>query len=419
MIKKLKKKIIILATVSMAVLMTALVLFMNLINFSSVIKETDGILDVISQPDIPFFNEKKPMDKPDAVIKDFIPRDMSPEVPYESRFFSATVNSEGEIIETDIKRIVSVDESEVEQYISKAISRNSERGFVDRFRFLKVDDGENLKIVFLDCGRKFDTLLTFMWISIASGVLGCLIVLLAFLLAAERIIRPIAESYEKQKRFITDASHEIKTPLTIINANADLLELDYGENESLSEITNQTKRLTNLTKELVYLSKMEEYGEEVPKIEFPVSDLVSETAQQFRAIATSQSKEFLLDVQPSITMNGSPDEIRKLTSILLDNAMKYSNESGYVKLKLSAQKKMLSLSVENSVSKKIEKENIERVFDRFFRMDDSRNSQTGGHGIGLSVARVIVESSGGKITASTDNGFNFRISVSIPILPCS
>lgn len=415
MIKKLKKRIIILATVSMAVLMTALVSFMNIINYSAVIRDTDSVLDVISQPDMPFFNDKKPTDKPDMVIKDFIPRDMSPEVPYESRFFSATVNADGEIVETDFKRIVSVDEEQVEEYISKAVSRNSERGFVEHFRFLKTEDGENQKIVFLDCGRKFDTFFTFMWISIAAGILGCLIVLLVFLMAAGRIIKPIAESYEKQKRFITDASHEIKTPLTIINANADLLELDYGENESLVEITNQTKRLTNLTKELVYLSKMEESGESIPKIDFPVSDLISETAQQFKAIATSQNKNYTVDVQPSITMNGSPDEIRKLTSILLDNAMKYSDENGYVRLKLSTQKKMLILTVENSVANKIEKENIENVFDRFFRMDDSRNSQTGGHGIGLSVAKVIVESADGKIGVSTDDGFNFRISASIPM----
>ena len=144
------------------------------------------------------------------------------------------------------------------------------------------------------------------------------VALVVFLFVAGRIVRPIAESYEKQKRFITDAGHEIKTPLTIINANLDLLEYDYGENESFSDMRTQTKLLTELTNNLVYLSKMEEAGKAFKKIDFPVSDLIQETAQQFRSLAQTRNRDFRIQVEPNVTLNGVPDEIRQLVNILLD-----------------------------------------------------------------------------------------------------
>lgn len=415
MIKKLKKKFIILATISMAVLMTTLVLIMNIINLSSVISESDGVLDVLAQPNAPFNNDVTPPEKKDTKIDDYIPHDMSPEVPYESRYFTATVNTDGEIVDTNFTKIVSVNEDEAEGYINEVIAKENNRGFVKTFRYLKSTDEKKTTIMFLDCGRKLDTFYSFMKTSILIGVLGCLVVFVVFLFSAERIVKPISESYEKQKRFITDAGHEIKTPLTIIGANVDLLELDIGDNESLTEIRGQTKRLAELTKDLVFLTKMEETDNEIPKIDFPLSDLINETAQPFNAIAVSHNKYLSIHVQENVTMHGSPDEIRKLTSILLDNAMKYSPDGGAISLKLSVQKKILNLIVTNSTSERIDKDSLDKVFDRFYRMDLSRNSSTGGHGIGLSIARAIVDGYNGKITATTNTGNDFCISVSIPL----
>ncbi len=418
MIKKLKKRFILLATVSTAVLMTILIMIMNITNLSAVIKESDGTLEVLNEvesrveidkpnkPDIPEEKELKAEQN-----KDFIPRGMSPETPYESRYFTASVNKNGDIEETNFSKIISVEENQAQEYVDKAISKSHDKGFIGQFRYLRITDEEHTKILFLDCGRRIDAFYTFMWISISIAVLGCLIVFVLFLFVAPRIIRPISESYEKQKRFITDASHEIKTPLTIIGANVDLLELDIGENESLSDIKSQTNRLTNLTKDLVYLTKMEETDDSLPKVNFPLSDLISETAQQFRGIANAQKKNYEYDIQPDIEMNGYPDEIRKLTSILLDNAMKYSPENGMVKINLFNQKRTINLTVKNTATENIDKESISKVFDRFYRMDLSRNSQTGGHGIGLSIAKAIVESNNGKITASTTDGKDFCISV--------
>ena len=415
MIKRLKKKFIVVATVSMVILMTVLVGIMNIVNYSAVVTESDTILDILSGPNAPFGEKHEMPDRPPQNIENFIPHGMSPEVPYESRYFTAMVSKDGKIEETDFSKIISVDQDSVASYVQKAIDSEKERGFIGQFRYAKQTDDKMTRIIFLDCGRKLDSFRMFMWTSMAVGLLGCVIVFVVFLFAAGRIVRPIAESYEKQKRFITDAGHEIKTPLTIIGANLDLLESDYGENESFSDIRTQTKRLSALTGDLVYLSKMEESERTLTKIEFPVSDLIAETAQQFNAIAQAQKKEYRTQIEPNVTMCGAPDAIRQLISILLDNAMKYSPNGGIVTLDVVSRKKDLIISVFNTTVSSVSNENLSHLFDRFYRTDASRNSETGGHGIGLSIAQAITSAHGGKITAETVNGSDFRITVSMPL----
>lgn len=415
MIKHLKKKFIILATVSMFILMAILVGIMNIINYSSVITETDTILDILAQPNAPFNNMQEPHDKPPADIDNFIPRGMSPEVPYEARYFTAAVSNDGQIEESDFSRIISVDNESVNAYVQEAIASKNTRGFVEQFRYVIQSDNKSTRIIFLDCGRKLDSFRAFMWTSIGVGLLGCVIVFVIFLFAAGKIIRPIAESYEKQKRFITDAGHEIKTPLTIIGANLDLLEADFADNESLSDIRTQTNRLRTLTNDLVYLSKMEEDENKLVKIDFPVSDLILETAQQFNAIAEATNKKYQINIEPNITMHGVPDAIAQLTYILLDNAMKYSPENGIVKVQVMSNKKDLVMTISNSTLNQIECENLSHLFERFYRADASRNSQTGGHGIGLSIAKAITLAHNGKIFAETKDGQDFIITVTLPL----
>ena len=412
MIRKLKRKFILLATVSMFVLMTVLVAIMNLVNYSEVRSDSDEVLDVLAQPNTPFLGAFPPTENPEAMIA-FIPQDMSPEVPYESRFFVVTVSPAGEILASDLSRIISVDDEAVEDYIADAVSGSS-RGWVGQFRYLKTSDGENTRILFLDCGRKLASFRTFLWTSVGVGLLGCVLVFVAFMLTAGKIVAPIAESYEKQKRFISDAGHEIKTPLTIINANVDLLESD-GEKEELADIRLQTRRLTELTNNLVLLSKMEEAQHKLQKLEFPLSELVSETAGAFRALAASRQLDYRTQIAPDVTMNGSPDAVRQLASILLDNAMKYSPEGGAVRLELTTRRKAAVLTVSNDAETLIQEAELARVFDRFYRTDISRNSQTGGHGIGLSIAKAIVEAHGGSIAASAKTGRDFCVTVTLPL----
>ena len=369
MINKLKKKLTVLATVSMILLMMVLVLIMNLVNYTSVVRECDTVLDVLKRQEVQFWNEERPPAKPKGDMKDFLPRGMSPEVPYEARSFFVKVNADGKPVEVNLSRIISVDKESIDSYISKAMSGRQHRGFIDKFRFDKTENKGITTLYFLDCGRKLETFYSFLWISIAVGVLGCLIVFIFFMCMAGNIVRPIAESYEKQKRFISNAGHEIKTPLTIISANVDLLE-NAEEQEEIRDIKYQVKRLSDLTNKLVILSKMEESDNTIPKVMIPMSDIVRETADAFKAYAATKNIEYTIQTEPGLTISGYPDSIQQLVSVVLENAFKYVNAGGYVKILLDKKRKNIFLSVINSTEDKLNDEDMKHVFERFYRSGD-------------------------------------------------
>ena len=238
--------------------------------------------------------------------------------------------------------------------------------------------------------------------------------LILLLLLSKRIVRPVAESYEKQKQFITDAGHELKTPLTIIGADADLAEMEWGENQWIQDIRRQTQRLTELTQDLIYLSRMEEEGLSLQSIDFPLSDVAEEMAHSFLPLAQNQGKRLEIAVQPMLSFRGDEKSIRQLCSILLDNALKYSPQEGELLFRLEKQGKNILLSVSNTTSQPIKKEELCHLFDRFYRTDPSRNSQTGGYGLGLSIARSIVTTHKGKIRAESPQESVLTIQVTLP-----
>lgn len=424
MIKKLQIKLVLLSMSALLLMLTLIITGINVVNYRGIVREADSLLAILAEnngafpqkPEETKTEEEMPEEgKPDGQNPgmSFF---MSPEVPYESRYFSAALNIKSEeVVRTETAWIASVDTQEAVAYAREAWSGKKEQGFLDHFRYIVDEDGETVNIIFLDCGRKLDSFRSFLFASVGISLIGYAAVFLLVVIFSNRMIRPVSESYEKQKRFITDAGHEIKTPLTIINADIDVLELDMEENEWLDDIRRQAKRLTSLTNDLVYLARMEEASDSMQMIEFPVSDIVGEAAASFQAVAQTQGKTFRCDVAPMLSFNGNEKAIRQLVNILLDNALKYSQEGGTVCLSLEKQKKMLVLSVFNTTDYLISKETLPMLFERFYRMDSSRNSQMGGHGIGLSVARAIVNAHGGKIQAKTKDGYSLEIVAALPM----
>ncbi len=410
MILKLKFKFIVLSMTALLVLLTVIVAGMNIINYTSVVDEADSVLSILSQNRGVF-----PDFEPNAgeIPNDMIPPELSPETPYESRYFTVTYNEMGSIINVDVSKISAIDR---EKAIAFANQVNNKKGFIDEYRYTVSDDLGSTRITFLDCGRKLQAFNKFLISSIVMSVLGYAVVFVIIFILSGKIINPIAESYEKQKKFITNAGHEIKTPLTIINANVDILEMEFDEsNESLTDIKEQTKRLKTLTEDLVMLSRMEEAEESLTKIDFPISEVVCETASSFKNLAAQENKKFVYNIEPMLSLNGNDKAIRQLVSILLDNAFKYSDNGGTVVLTLSKQNRSIMLSVYNTANGDINPEQLKYVFDRFYRTDTSRNSETGGHGIGLSIAKAITSSHDGKIKATTNDGKSFVITATFPI----
>ena len=394
MIKRLKTKFVILTMVSLLVLLLVIVSGMNIINYHSVVDEADEILSLLS-------NNKGMFPDFGGGKFDKFPPHMSPELPYESRYFSVLLDENAKVIFVDISRISVVSADMAKSYALSAIVSQKDTGFIEDFRFNVTSENGGTRITFLDCGRKLAAFRDFLFASIVMSLAGLAIAFLVIFFFAGKIIRPMAESYKKQKRFITDAGHEIKTPLTIINANADVLEMETGENECISDIKQQTARLAKLTNNLIYLARMEEAENTLTITEIPVSELVRDTASSFKTLAQTMEKEVALEIAPMLSMKGNESAIEQLVTILMDNALKYSPRGGKIRLTLGKQGKNICLAVQNDTLTPLPREQLDLLFERFYRADSSHNSATGGHGIGLSIAQAIVNAHGGKIRAES------------------
>lgn len=425
MIKKLRRKLIAACMISLAVVLAVILGGVNVMSYQKVIADADTVLTLLGNNDGTFPKshsrpgmlpeEELPMEggmeKPDL----FGQKALSPETPYESRFFSVVLDEDGQVIRTDTGQIAAVDEETAGVYAQSVAGSGRTAGFWGDYRYLVLAEGENTQVIFLDCGRSLSSFRTTLLASVALALLGLLAVLALLLVLSSRIVRPVAESYEKQKQFITDAGHELKTPMTIISADADLLEMECGENQWLTDIRRQAQRLTGLTNDLIYLSRMEEEQPKLQFIEFPLSDVAEEMAQSFQSLAKSQEKQLILAIQPMLSCTGDEKSIRQLLSILLDNALKYSPAGGKLELRLEKQGRSVQLTVSNTTTQPMEQDKLSHLFDRFYRSDQSRNSETGGYGLGLSIARSIVQAHKGKIRAENPGGMFLSVVVSLPI----
>ena len=432
MINRLRTKFIILSTISLLLLLVVIVTSGSLLTYRELLVNADTMLDMLAdrggQENKPILpkppkNEMPPIENSDETNEDkndthvrkrgfWGGRKLSPEAMYESRFFRVIVSVDGEITDINTENILLIDQNEAEAYANAVLNRNPAHGFVGAFRYLKLQRENDTCVIFLDCGRSLDTFH-------ASLIINCLISATAFLasmiiiiIVSKKIVAPVSESYEKQKQFISMAGHELKTPLTIISADAEVLAMEIEEeNEWLSDICSQTERMAVLTNDLLSLSRMDENREQFTMLAFPVSDVVSETVQSFQTLAHSKGRNIVSDITPMLSCTGDEKGIRQITGILLDNAIKYSQSTDIV-LELRKKGHNIGLSVTNS-TQPLTQEQLGQLFDRFYRTEQSRNSEKGGYGLGLSIAKSIVEAHKGKITATAPKAGSVQITVTL------
>ena len=421
MIRKLRIRLIL--TTMLAVLLVLLILMggINLFNYRQVISESDEILSLLMDNGGAFAEEKKiPPEERDH--SDQIPpseregrkgfmrfdegRIHSKELAYETRYFSVLFGPDGTILHTDTRFISAVTEDTANEYAQRIFNKGSRTGFIGDYRYLLGDSDQegNRLIIFRDCGASLANFRNFRNISIVVSLACLLLVGILVFFASGRIIRPVAESYEKQKRFITDAGHEIKTPLAIITADADVLEMENDSasgNEWISDIKLQINRLSALTSDLITLSKMEETATTLNLTDLDLSSMTRSQTNSFTAVATAGNKTISSQIDENIHITGDKKAIESLLSIVLDNAVKYSPENGNIDVRLTRSRKGALLEVKNDTKETLSEEECRNMFERFYRTDSSRNSETGGHGIGLSLARAIVEKHRGRITATS------------------
>ena len=264
--------------------------------------------------------------------------------------------------------------------------------------------------VFLDAHRDLQTVKTTAWLSLAAMVFCVACVYLIVTLLSRRAIDPVVKASEKQKQFITDAGHELKTPITVIATSLKVLEMESGENKWIDKSLAQTEKLRDLVNSLVSLSRLDEEQSPLKMAEFPISEAISETAESFRDYAEANDHELQLEIAPELTYIGDEYAIRQLVSILLDNAVKYADEHACIKLSLEKGKKGPVIRTMNPCTG-LTQQQVERLFDRFYRVDASRSSS--GFGIGLSLAHSIAEGHKGSIRATCREDGEIEFTVSL------
>lgn len=397
MIKKLQRKFVLIAMGSLFLVIVALIGTVNVVNLYQINKKADSLLTLLTENGGRFPEMQKGGHQPP---KDRL--DISPETPFETRYFVATADENGRILQIDTGHIAAVSSADAREYAEKVLAGRRTSGYEKSYKYLASSTASGTLLIFVDCGNQLRSAVSFLISSCGVALLSMLVVFLLVTIFSRRAIRPVIESMEKQKQFITDAGHEIKTPLAIISANTDVLELNNGPSEWTDSIRNQTKRLDGLVKNLLVLSRLEEGTASLVFTEFSLSDAVWDAAAPFETLAGTRGKHLELCIQPDITLCGDEGGVRQLVSILADNAVKYADGPGHIRISLGKSGKAAVLRVDNSC---IEPPagNLNRLFDRFYRADSSRTRETGGYGIGLSIARAIVEAHKGKIIAKAEN----------------
>ena len=421
MIKKLRSRFIRIAMLSVAAVMLLLTIILNTANYISTDSDLKQTLTLIYEnagtiphssafapvpPDsadapAPPEDARAPQSPPD----DKIARREGPftaETPFSTRFFVLRYTDDGTLTQADLKSIASVTEDDTQAYLAAALAHGAGYGYCGSYRFLVAqEDGENIAI-FLDSYHELRSLRIVLVWSLAADATCILLVFLLVLLLSRRAIDPVVRSAEQQKQFITDASHELKTPITVIATSLKVLEMETGKHKWIDKAMAQTEKLTDLVNSLVTLSRMDEEDSPLKMEDFPVSDAVNETAESFRELAESKGHALTLSIAPGLTYHGDEYAVRQLVSILLDNAVKYAAEGSSISLSLEKARRGVVLRTSNGCETQ-DGLDTGKLFDRFYRADTARSSGNG-FGIGLSIARSIAEGHKGGIRASLDGG---------------
>lgn len=396
MIYRLQRKFIFICTAS--VLAVIFLVFVLITSFSiySMNKNLDILADGISEGGgrFPEHFQDIPPKKHSQNDKNF--NFITTETPFSTRYFTVWFDNDGEFSRVNTDFIHSVTQAEAVSLASEMISSSRERGWMSNYRFKIFSDESGKAIVFIDGSMNRSQAVQSITIS-AAVLIGCAaLVILLVVLLSKRVVKPIAESYEKQRRFVTDANHELKTPLTLILANLDIAEAELGQNEWLDDIRSEGQRMADLVEQLVALSRMDEENARMNTSLLPLGEIVADTTADFKALAESRSKTLSSEIDTSVVYNGDEILLRRLLSVLLDNALKYCDDGGEIFVKLEKRSRVI-LTVENTY-KNINDIELAHLFDRFYRADKSRK-YIGGFGIGLSIAKAITDKHKGEISA--------------------
>ena len=403
MFRKLKIRFILLASAAIVCILLTMIAVLNSVRFLQTNGEIQAVLNILSanNGDFPSVEETAESLQNDRITIDTI---------YQYRYFSVVYNEDKTLYSTNLDHLSNLSKEQALSYANKVIKNSRSSGVFkvgSQFYSYQITQDSKTKrylLVVLDSTNYLESRNDFFWLSIQLCFYSFIFFVLVVSGFSNFAIRPYIKNYENQKRFITNAGHELKTPLAIISANTELQELMTGENEWTESTKDQVKRLSNLINQMVVLARLEEQPD-VTLVDVNFSEVVKKVAGNFKSVIEKAGKKYEIKLQEDIHVKATEDELYELVSILIDNACKYCDEDGQIFVTLTKAKrgKRARLTVANSYA---DGKNVDysRFFDRFYREDESHNHKQPGYGIGLSMAESLVRIFKGRIWVSYKKG---------------
>ena len=390
------------ATIAVSIMLISVIGILNASKYATSEKRINKILDLLSKNNGVLPDEE--------VVEKILGRKTNPDIIVQYRYFSAYVDSSNKVITMNTEHIANLSDTDVVFYVKKILSGNNKYGNFtttegQKFAYkLNLHEDESKLIVVLDTTSYIEDRADLIDTSVFIFFSNLVFFIIIFVIFSGKVMMPFMENYRNQKAFITNAGHELKTPLAIIAANNELCEMIGGENEWTKSTKEQVERMTDLINRLVVLARFEEQAN-VTAVNIDFSNIVEKSSKSFKSIAIKGGKNFESDIQKDIFISGDEGALYELINILIDNANKYCDEGGTIGVRLSQHGitfKKAKLVIYNTYK---EGKNIDysKFFERFYREDQSHNSSISGYGVGLSIARNIINRHKGKIHVTYKN----------------
>ena len=382
MIDKLRKKIFWIIQISLSVIILGIIILFTVFSYRNTILSSTMFMDRL---------EGRKIDEP---------REFSEEVNdrYIEGVYKIQINNNNATSKSDDIT------DEIKNYAIEVSNRSLDEGYIGNYIYKVRKIGLNGKeVTLIESEDTINRLKTTIIVSIVIGILGLIIVYIIAKRISKTIVKPVEDSFEKQKQFVSDASHELKTPLAVIEANADVLQDKVGENKWITYIQKEVQSMNKLVNDLLVLARMENTNTELNQ-KFDLSKEVQMAVSSFESMIYEKKIELETNISEGIEFNGDKEDIKHIISIILDNAIKHTEENGKIIVNTLKEKSDIKIEIKNQ-GEPIPEEEREKIFERFYRVDKARNRNEKRYGLGLSIAKGIVEKYNGNIYATSKDGF--------------
>ncbi len=428
MLKKLQRKFVLLTTTISVIVLIIIAVSVNVANYVSLMSHADDVLSLLISGELSMYEnsdlvgfggqngtdvqggglEHSNIDSAGDENGNIAPPppqrgNFSKEIAFTTRYFVVRSNAQNEFNYVNTKNISYISPEDALNLAAQVNSSDKLNGAIEDFKYTKVENPVGYSYYFLDIEEDIISFERYVRFSALIALGASILIFALSCIFSKKAVAPIAQSYKRQKTFITDVSHEFKTPLTIIKADSEVIELENGESEWTSSIHTQVKRLNSLVESLVSLTKLDEQQEKIVKTQLNLSEITSDVLKEFSSAVHNRNLTLNTNIKSEMFINGDEKAIYNLLCILLENAVKYAPDKSEILTRVYEKAGKKIFSIENSCDDfKIGKHG--ELFDRFYRNDKARNSESKGFGIGLSIAKSICDLHSAKITAQSKTG---------------